>query len=104
MAGLNNVLDEVCITINNILTANNAGLSMGTYAPEGNKNAVMAGGAKEESCVCGACVMCKNATVDSVPVHILKDGKKVFFPLEQVYIGDSFLVRDVSCYHLLHAL
>ncbi len=77
MAGLNNVLDEVCITINNILTANNAGLSMGTYAPEGNKNAVMAGGAKEESCVCGACVMCKNATVDSVPVHILKDGKKV---------------------------
>ena len=32
---------------------------------------------KEKPCVCGACVICTNASKYSDPVHMLKDGKKV---------------------------
>ena len=37
----------------------------------------MAGEIIEEPCVCDACVMCKSASDDSNPVHMVKDGKRV---------------------------
>ena len=37
----------------------------------------MAKDSLEEPCVCDACVMCKNATADSNPVHMIKDGERV---------------------------
>ena len=77
MSDLNNVLDELCVGIDSVLLTKNDGLSIGTYTKEENGAAVMAGGSSEEPCVCGACVMCKNATTDSNPVHMIKDGERV---------------------------
>lgn len=70
-------LDELCADKTSMLVVDEAGTGVGTYSSDENVTAVMAGGAIEEPCVCGACVMCKNATVGSAPVHILKNGKKV---------------------------
>lgn len=77
MSDLNSVLDELCVEIDGILLTKNDGISIGTYIQEETGAAVMPGGDVEEPCVCGACVMCKNATVGSNPVHMVKDGKRV---------------------------
>lgn len=77
MSGLNSGLDALCAEINSMLLVKNDDSGIGTYAPERNNAAVMAGGVVEEPCVCGACVMCKNATDGSDPVHMIKDGERV---------------------------
>lgn len=77
MSYLNSILDELCVGIDSILRTQNDGLSIGTYTQEENGAAVMAGEIIEEPCVCDACVMCKSASADSNPVHMVKDGKRV---------------------------
>ncbi|MDE7197425.1 MAG: hypothetical protein K2O15_00920, partial [Lachnospiraceae bacterium] len=77
MPGLNSGLDALCAEIDSILLAKNDDSGIGTYAPERNSAAVMTKDSLEEPCVCDACVMCKNATADSNPVHMIKDGERV---------------------------
>ena len=77
MSDIRSVLDEFSAGINSIFVENNANSGIDTFTSEENIAAVINGGPIEEPCVCGACVMCNNATAGSAPVHILKDGKKV---------------------------
>ncbi len=72
-----NELDGLCAEIDSFFVTKSVGLGIDTFTQEENKTAIMVEELMEEPCVCGACVMCSNATVDSVPVHMLKEGKKV---------------------------
>ncbi|MFG6335922.1 MAG: hypothetical protein K1W20_10755 [Lachnospiraceae bacterium] len=77
MPDLNSGLDALCAEIDSILLAKNDASDIDTCAPEKHNAAVMDKEAAEEPCVCGACVMCKNATADSTPVHMIKNGQRV---------------------------
>ncbi|MCM1233948.1 MAG: hypothetical protein NC489_27900 [Ruminococcus flavefaciens] len=77
MSDLNGALNGVCAGIESIIESNSAGADIGTFTLEENIAAVMAGRSLDEPCVCGARVMCNNATEESVPAHIVKDGERI---------------------------
>lgn len=70
MPELNRGLDALCAEIDSMLLAKNDNSGIGIQAPKGTDTAV------DQPCVCNARVICTNATADSEPVHMIKDGER----------------------------
>lgn len=77
MSDLNSVLNGFSAGIDSFSASNSSDSGIATFTTGEIMAALLAGEPIEEPCVCGACVMCSNATVNSVPVHMMKEGEKV---------------------------
>lgn len=78
MAQGNGNINPIFAAINAVVNTNNAlSSNIAFFTLEQCKIAIVQCEQIEETCVCGACVMCTRATVESVPVHILKGNNKV---------------------------